>query len=119
MIIESLEMTNFLSHEKTNIVFENGINIITGKNGAGKTSILDAIKFALFAESRNSEKNNELIKKGKHFFDIYLRFNVNGDEYEVYRHFGIKSAKNAERLAYIKKNSAVAGILPSIYLLFP
>ncbi len=107
MIIESLEMTNFLSHEKTNIVFENGINIITGKNGAGKTSILDAIKFALFAESRNSEKNNELIKKGKHFFDIYLRFNVNGDEYEVYRHFGIKSAKNAERLAYIKKNSVI------------
>ncbi len=107
MIIESLELTNFLSHEKTNIVFENGINIITGKNGAGKTSILDGIKFALFAESRNSEKNNELIKKGKNFFDIYLKFNVNGDEYEVYRHFGIKSAKNAERLAYIKRNSII------------
>ena len=67
MIIESLELTNFLSHEKTNIVFENGINIITGKNGAGKTSILDGIKFALFAESRNSEKNNELICFGYYY----------------------------------------------------
>ena len=54
MIIESIKIKNFLSHEDTEIDFEQGINIITGKNGAGKTSVLDAIKFALFAESRNN-----------------------------------------------------------------
>ena len=83
------------------------MNIITGKNGAGKTGILDAIKFALFAESRNNEKNNELIKKGKNFFEITLNFNISGDHYEVYRHFGVKKAKNAERLAYVKKNGVI------------
>ncbi|MEM0139940.1 MAG: AAA family ATPase [Ferroplasma sp.] len=107
MIIESLEIKNFLSHENTRIDFENGINIITGKNGAGKTSILDAIKFALFAESRNNEKNNELVKKGKKFFEIFLKFNISGDVYEIYRHFGIKNSKNVERLAYVKKNSVM------------
>ncbi len=108
MIIESIKIINFLSHENTEITFEQGINIITGKNGAGKTSILDAIKFALFGESRNNEKNNELIKKGKNFFEITLNFNVNGEHYEVYRHFGLKKAKNAERLAYVKKNGVIA-----------
>jgi exonuclease SbcC len=107
MIIESIKISNFLSHENTEIVFEQGINIITGKNGAGKTGILDAIKFALFAESRNNEKNNELIKKGKNFFEITLNFNLNGEHYEVYRHFGLKKAKNAERLAYVKRNGVI------------
>ncbi|WP_175266729.1 AAA family ATPase [Acidiplasma cupricumulans] len=45
-----------LSHEDSEINFDPGINIITGKNGAGKTSILDAMKFALFSDSRNNEK---------------------------------------------------------------
>ena len=107
MIIESIKIKNFLSHEDTEIDFEQGINIITGKNGAGKTSVLDAIKFALFAESRNNEKNNELIKKGKTYFEITLDFNINGEHYEVYRHFGVKKAKNAERLAYIKKDGLI------------
>ncbi len=107
MIIESIKIKNFLSHEDTEIDFEQGINIITGKNGAGKTSVLDAIKFALFAESRNNEKNNELIKKGKTYFEITLNFNINGEHYEVYRHFGVKKAKNAERLAYIKKDGVI------------
>lgn len=104
MIIESINIKNFLSHEDTEINFEQGVNIITGKNGAGKSSILDAMKFALFGESRNNEKINELIKKGKNFFEITLNFNLNGDHYEIYRHFGMKKAKNAERLAYVKKN---------------
>ncbi len=107
MIINSLKMVNFLSHENTEINFENGVNIITGKNGAGKSSILDAMKFALFAESRNNERNNDLIKKGKKFFDIWLSFNISGDKYEVYRHFGIKNAKNADRLAFVKKNDII------------
>ena len=107
MIIESLKIVNFLSHEDTEINFEPGINIITGKNGAGKTGVLDAIKFALFAESRNNEKNNELIKKGKNYFEITLNFNINGEHYEVYRHFGVKKAKNAERLAYVKKEGVM------------
>ncbi|HIH59758.1 MAG TPA: AAA family ATPase, partial [Ferroplasma sp.] len=107
MIIESIKISNFLSHENTEINFEQGVNIITGKNGAGKTGILDAIKFALFAESRNNEKNNELIKKGKNFFEITLNFNISGDHYEVYRHFGVKKAKNAERLASVKKNGVI------------
>lgn len=107
MIIESLKIVNFLSHEDTEINFEPGINIITGKNGAGKTGVLDAIKFALFAESRNNEKNTELIKKGKNYFEVTLNFNINGEHYEVYRHFGIKKAKNADRLAYVKKDGVM------------
>lgn len=107
MIINSIEMTNFISHEKTYINFEPGVNIITGKNGAGKTSILDAIKFALFSDSRNDEKINELIKKGKKFFDIILTFNINNNKYELYKYFGLKSAKNAERNAYLKRDSVI------------
>ncbi len=107
MIIQSIEITNFISHEKTIMNFEIGVNIITGKNGAGKTSILDAIKFALFSDSRNNEKINELIKNGKKSFDINLVFTNNNHQYEVYKHFAIKSAKNFDRTAYLKEDSKI------------
>ncbi|MFG1390327.1 AAA family ATPase [Acidiplasma aeolicum] len=104
MIIESIHLKNFLSHEDSEINFDPGINIITGKNGAGKTSILDAMKFALFSDSRNNEKNIEMIKKGKKNAEVTITFRINNDEYEIFRSLGIKGSKNLERLSYAKKN---------------
>nr|WP_243687341.1 AAA family ATPase [Methanobacterium formicicum] len=56
MIIESLHMTNFKSHRDTRIEFDTGISIIIGGNGAGKSSILEAVSFALFKQY-TSKKN--------------------------------------------------------------
>ena len=43
MEIDSLEMISFRNHEKTKIEFGPGLTILWGKNGSGKTSILEAI----------------------------------------------------------------------------
>lgn len=48
LMIESLELTNWRSHGKTNLKFRKGTNLIIGNMGAGKSSILDAISFSLF-----------------------------------------------------------------------
>ena len=54
MRIEWLTISNVLSfkyHEDINnaqkIVFENGLNIVIGENGAGKSTALEAINFLL------------------------------------------------------------------------
>ena len=48
MIFNKLKMHNFKSHKDTVIDFNKGINVIIGQNGAGKSSILEGISFALF-----------------------------------------------------------------------
>ena len=54
MKLTSLKLTNFRQHVSTAIQFESGITGIIGPNGSGKTSILEAIAFALYSESRTT-----------------------------------------------------------------
>jgi len=48
MIISKLELKNFKSHKKTVCVFDKGITLVFGQNGAGKSSIFEAINYGLF-----------------------------------------------------------------------
>lgn len=86
MIIESLHMRNFKSHTDTRIDFNTGITIIMGGNGAGKSSILEAVSFALFKQ-HSSKKIEQLItigeKKTRMF--VELVFISNGRTYLVKR----------------------------------
>lgn len=86
MIIESLEMKNFKSHKDTSIDFNTGITIIMGGNGAGKSSILEAVSFALFKQ-HSSKKIDQLITIGnnKNKMHVKLEFTSNGRTYTVTR----------------------------------
>jgi DNA repair protein SbcC/Rad50 len=50
MIIESIELRNIKSYDDQGdtITFRPGVNLIWGKNGSGKTTILEAIGYCLF-----------------------------------------------------------------------
>ncbi|BBD72315.1 hypothetical protein HS1genome_0704 [Sulfodiicoccus acidiphilus] len=63
MKIASVKLVNFLSHEDTLVRFSEGVNVIVGQNGAGKSSVVDAILFALFrTPSRGGI--GELLRRG-------------------------------------------------------
>lgn len=47
-MIRSLHLENWKTHYKTQLEFEKGTNVIVGKMGSGKSSVLDAISFALY-----------------------------------------------------------------------
>ena len=89
MILNKLEIENFRSHKDTTIEFPRGITLIVGKNGAGKSSILEAISFALFGEINTSL--DEAIRQPSSSSDIVdkmsvkLTFEHGGKTYVVMR----------------------------------
>ena len=64
MEINNLKMISFRNHKKTNISFDPGLTIIWGKNGSGKTSVLEAIHSLSFGKSFRTNNKTDLIKKG-------------------------------------------------------
>lgn len=68
---------------------ENGLYLICGDTGAGKTTIFDAITYALYGEASGDNRKSEMFrskyaKKNVQTF-VHLKFRCKGGEYEVRR----------------------------------
>lgn len=68
--IKNIELTNFQSHNHTEIEFDRGLNVILGNSDAGKTAILRAIKWALF----NEPKGDYFIRQGERDVSVKVTF---------------------------------------------
>ncbi len=83
-MITSIELGDFLSHSETKLEFGNGVTVFVGQNGAGKSSIIDAITFALFGQ-HTRKSNKGLIKRGANQGFAKVEFNINGKQYQAVR----------------------------------
>ncbi|MDX1596175.1 MAG: SMC family ATPase [Nitrosopumilaceae archaeon] len=83
-MITSVEMGDFLSHQDTKLEFDNGVTVFVGHNGAGKSSIIDAITFALFG-THTRKSNKGLIKRGSNQGFAKITFTVKGKNYQAER----------------------------------
>jgi len=64
-ILKSIELKNIRAHE--HLIFEpalEGITAISGENGAGKSTIVDAFAWSLYGTRPSGVKNRNLIKDG-------------------------------------------------------
>ena len=64
MKLKSLKLENFRQHEDSFIEFSDGITIINGTNGAGKTTILEAITWSIYGTDA-ARGNKDTIKFNK------------------------------------------------------
>jgi exonuclease SbcC len=98
-MITSVELGDFLSHSETKLGFENGVTVFVGHNGAGKSSIIDALTFALFGQ-HTRKSNKGLIKRGSTQGFSKVEFEVNGKQYQAVRKIdskGVLAAKLSEK----------------------
>jgi exonuclease SbcC len=83
MILKSLKLENIRSYTDQAIKFPLGTTLFEGDIGSGKSTILMAIEFALFG--LGSEKGGGLLRTGVKKGSVTLTFEVEGEEYEIYR----------------------------------
>jgi len=94
-MIKSIELVDFLSHSDTKLEFDNNATVFVGQNGAGKSSIIDAITFALFGE--HTRKNNKsLIRRGANQGFAKIEFSANGKNYQALRKIDSKGGLTAQ-----------------------
>ncbi len=94
-MINSIELGNFLSHSDTKLEFYDGLTVFVGNNGAGKSSIIDAITFALFGK-HSRKTNKSLIKRGTTQGFAKINFTINGKELQAERKIDVKGGLAAQ-----------------------
>ncbi len=90
MIIKGCKLTNFRSHEFFELKCWKETTMISGENGGGKTSILEAIYECLRGKSFRAV-DREILRRGAEFYRVELEY-VNGEKVVVvYERDGKKS----------------------------
>ena len=88
MRLNQLQLTNFRQHVNTRIDFETGLTGIIGPNGSGKTTILEAIAWALYgmpAARGTREGIRSLRAPARSSVRVELDFDLAGHRYRVVR----------------------------------
>jgi DNA repair protein SbcC/Rad50 len=93
-MITSIELVDFLSHSDTKLKFEEGVTIFVGDNGAGKSSIIDAITFSLFGQ-HTRKSNKGLIRRGTNQGYSKIEFSIKDKQYETVRKIDSKGGLSA------------------------
>lgn len=71
-------MRNFRCFDECEYKFDERFVVIEGKNGAGKSSLLEALHYACYLRSFRTSSNNDLIQLGRDFF--FVEIDINHDE---------------------------------------
>lgn len=111
MKINNIELENFRNYKSESFNFGDSINVIYGKNGQGKTNVLEALYFFCNGRSYRVSKEKEVIKKGEEKASLKLNFESNKREMDaeieienskIIKLNGINIQKLSELIGYLK-----------------
>ena len=98
-MILTLSLEDWKSHSKSEFTFGKGTNVLVGRMGSGKSSVLDALCFALYGTfpkmSRRDQTVEDLVNStsGADAARVRLEFEKGGRKYSVMRRAGKKAAE--------------------------
>ena len=110
MFINEIKMNNFMRFKgNVTVKLNKGITVIFGDNGAGKTSIIDAIFFALYGKTYRTNGTSasgflsikDLINRQEKSAEVELLFTIDGKKYKIIR----KISKSGSSLSYLNEGN--------------
>jgi len=115
MILKSLRLTNFKNHPESTFDFESGVNCILGKNGKGKTNLLDAIYYLSFTKSGVGSQDRLAISHEQRAFTIFGKYSEGtiAIQYEKSRPKSLKiDGREPEKLSDVIGEVPLVMVLP-------
>ena len=92
MIVKRLELNQFRNYESLDLSFDPHTNIIFGKNGQGKTNILEAVFMSSTSRSHRGSRDREMIRFGQR--EAHIRTTVWKDEQDIQIDLHLRSSKS-------------------------
>ena len=100
--IKEVEIKNFQSHKNTKLEFVNGLNVINGESGEGKSAILRAISWCLWGDLKGSD----FIRTGENKCSVKIKFS---NDYTIIKSRTIKGTSKYKVIDPTGKEDDFAG----------
>ncbi len=113
MLLSRLILENIRSYENEIIDFPLGTTLVAGDVGAGKSTILIAIEFALFGISKGDLSGDILLRKGRSTGSVELYFIVNKNEYIIKRILKKSNTGIVQESGFLTINDAKFELTPT------
>lgn len=118
MKLLTLHIQNFRRHAEVKLSLADGVNIFYGRNGMGKTNILEAIHYAALTKSFLNATDSECLKFGATHFEIHAIWQNNrGVDASVRVYFSSEEGKTVfVNRSPLESFSQIVGEFPCIAL---
>jgi len=119
MRLQTLRLLNFRNHEDSSLELGDGINALIGRNGQGKTNILEAMSYFSLGKSFFAATDAQVVHYGRDFFDIRGTLCDEARRTsETHIRFTAANGKKAVRINEVplEKVSAIVGEYPAVLL---
>lgn len=115
MFIKSLTLKNFRNYESQKFEFINGVNLLYGDNGQGKTNVLESLFLSSMGKSFRTSHDTEMIKEGCDSLEVLVQAEEDHSETEIKLTYN-KAKQKAIRLngSYLRKMGDLMGALPCV-----
>ena len=100
MQVQTLNLENYRNIKKATIEFEPQGAILTGKNGTGKTNLLESIAYFSIGKSILGLKDSQLIHFTESYFRIWANFKMSGKI-----HYFEAASDQSKKIIKINKNN--------------
>ena len=112
MFINSLELSNIRSYEFQKLSFSEGITLLSGDIGSGKSTVLIGLEFALFGILRGKTSPAELLRHGAKEGYVKLHCRIQNDEVIIKRSLKRSGSTISQKDGSISINGSIEELTP-------
>ncbi|MDR1736251.1 MAG: DNA replication/repair protein RecF [Oscillospiraceae bacterium] len=113
MTLSRLSLRSFRCYDRAEFAFVPGVNVIKGSNGAGKTTVIEAVGYLSTARSFRKAPESELIRFGQQESRVEAQAEVSGRSRHIEITLGTRRVIKAES-EVLTSPRQLLGILPSV-----
>ena len=83
MFVKSLKIKNIRNYKEEEIKFDENINILLGKNGQGKTNLIEAIYISSFSKSFRTNNERDIVKFNEEIGEIKIDYSKDNEDNKI------------------------------------